>query len=123
MNLWGSRRVTFTSFSKAIKAYEDERLSARLETSRLLVIDEVRIGISEKQREFYDERMSDIIVDRYQASRATIITANHTVEELGQDFPRMMSRLGEMNETLVYVAKNHRDRPRSIRKSLETSAQ
>jgi hypothetical protein len=122
VNQWGSDTVTFTSFSNALKAYEDERLAVRLETSRLLVIDEVMIGGTERQSEFYDDRMSEIIVDRYAAKRATIITANHTVDELTKAYPRMMSRLGEMNETLVYAGKNHRDRPRSITQTLKASA-
>ena len=87
----------------------------------LLVIDEVMIGSTERQSEFYDDRMSEIIVDRYAAKRATIVTANHTVDELTKAYPRMMSRLVEMNETLVYAGKNHRDRPRSISESLATS--
>jgi hypothetical protein len=58
------------------QAYEDERLAVRLETSRLLVIHEVRTGMTEKQREFYDDRVSDISAARDAAKRATIITAN-----------------------------------------------
>jgi hypothetical protein len=106
--VWGSGHVTVTTFTKAVDAYKDERLDERLESSRLLVIDEIMIGRSEKQKELFDDRLSAITVGRYQNQRATLITANHTEDELAAEYPRTMSRLAETNETLVYTRADYR---------------
>jgi len=108
VHLWGGRAVTVTPFGNAISAYNVPRLAERLETSRLLVIDEVMIGRSDKQKELFDDRMSDIAVARYQAQRATLVTANYSEDELTSAYPRMMSRLAETNTVLAYTRTDFR---------------
>jgi len=58
VHLWGNKAVTVTQFEKAVSAYDDPRLAERLEISRLLVVDEVMIGRSEKQKELFDDHLT-----------------------------------------------------------------
>ena len=81
-------------FSKLRAEWDDHEAEARfvslLQCVRILVIDDMG---TRKPSDYVAEKYENIINERYNKSMPTIITTNHTPEELLGVYPRQMSRL------------------------------
>lgn len=80
-------------------AAESESFRARLQTVRLLVIDELR---ERAHTEFEDRELTRIFDARYSSGRSTILVSNATPAEIMKELgPSIVSRLNETGQIFV----------------------
>ncbi len=94
--------VVMTSFIKLLSSMQtfgndNELLISRLNRAKLLIIDDLG---AERDTEFAQEHVYNIIDSRYRAKRPLIITTNMTIEEIrepnGTRYARIYDRLSKM---------------------------
>ena len=78
------------------KAERDFKIN-RVKEAELLVLDEVRMPGSEAQKNFYADRLEELVRPRTDNNYATIITTNMTPEELEDTYPRVFSLMSAKN--------------------------
>lgn len=96
----------FASFM-SVKSYfelddKDERefLIDRVRTAEVLVLDEVKAPFSEAQRNFFEDKLEEILRSRTNMNFPTIVTSNMTETDFERDYPRCASLLAAKNITL-----------------------
>lgn len=96
----------FVSFM-AVKGYYDldnhderEFLIDRVRTAEMLVLDEVKAPFSEAQRDFFEDKLEEILRVRTNMNFPTIVTSNMTDEDFERDYPRCFSLLAAKNQPL-----------------------
>ncbi|MEM3008305.1 MAG: ATP-binding protein [Candidatus Nitrosotenuis sp.] len=72
--------------------YED-----KLQSSALLVLDDVNYGYSAAQRELFSTKLEDVIRPRTNSNLSTIITTNMSIDEFSTEYPRIYSLLSAKN--------------------------
>lgn len=88
--------VYFIEFRDLIAAYsssEGRALEQRLRETNIVILDEVKVGGSDKQHALFSEQFESLIRYRTNFNATTIITTNLTDEELAQVYPRQYSLL------------------------------
>lgn len=69
----------------------------RVREAEILVLDEVKKPVSEAQKNFYEDKLEDLIRPRTNANFPTIITTNMMPEEIEQYYPRIFSLVTAKN--------------------------
>lgn len=88
-------RVWFTPFTSAVRTLisgDDDAVRA-LRDSTVLILDEVGGALSEAQADLFSVQFEDLIRNRTNFNRVTIMTTNLTPNELHQKYPRTYSLL------------------------------
>lgn len=91
----------------SVKSYfeldnKDERefLINRARTAEILVLDEVKAPFSNAQRDFFEDKLEDILRSRTNMNFPTIVTSNMLDDDFQRDYPRCYSLLSGKNITL-----------------------
>jgi len=94
-------------FEIADKTERDFKIK-RVKESELLVLDEVRMPGSEAQRNFYADRLEELVRPRTDNNYPTIITTNMTPEELEDTYPRVFSLMSAKNLVIELDGSDYR---------------
>lgn len=96
----------FASFME-VKGYferddKDERefLIRRVREAEILVLDEVKAPISEAQRNFFEDKLEELLRARTNMNFPTIVTSNMLDTDFEREFPRCYSLLAAKNQPL-----------------------
>lgn len=96
----------FVSFM-AVKGYfeldnRDERefLINRVRTAEVLVLDEVKAPFSNAQRDFFEDKLEEVLRSRTNMNFPTIVTSNMSDQDFERDYPRCFSLLAAKNQPL-----------------------
>jgi len=94
--------------------YSESRMMGDLKTCELLIIDDFGV---EKVTDWVQEKMYEIINERYLASRPTIFTANTSIDKLPYN-ERVTNRVGAMSIELHYPEESVRKMTGMLKKML-----
>lgn len=79
----------------------------RMLRAELLVVDDVVLPATEKQREYFTEKLEEVVRSRFHDARPTILTTNVAVSELWDAYPRVMEVLSRNTEVITVAGQNH----------------
>lgn len=96
----------FASFMK-VKGYfeldnKDERefFIRRVREAEILVLDEVKAPVSEAQRNFFEDKLEEVLRDRTNMNFPTVVTSNMLDRDFEKEFPRVYSLLAAKNQVI-----------------------
>lgn len=81
-------------------AAEREFSIRRVRQAEVLALDEWKAPISGAQRDFFEDKMEELLRERTYMNFPTIVTSNMTLDEMEQWYPRCFSLLAGQNEPL-----------------------
>jgi chromosomal replication initiation ATPase DnaA len=105
LNGYSGRDAKIVRFDDIVSAYkrdDADDYQYALQCARILAADEVVAPVSEGQRVLF-ERFCDVVDARYEAERPLFLAGNISVEELGEHYPKVHSRLHTMTAMAVEV--------------------
>lgn len=87
------QKVFFLDFIEMVDAFcnDDTAMMRRMRETTFLILDDVRMGISERQNDLYALKFEIVIRHRTNYNLPTIFTTNLTEEEFEENFPRIYS--------------------------------
>lgn len=105
--------VYYVSFQELVGLYTVEKkkrdwVDRRMLSADLLVIDDVLLPTSDKQRDLFESRLEDIVRQRAHNSLPTLLTTNMSEERFAKNYPRVQSVLSGKNESLVLDGEDYR---------------
>ena len=113
----------WVSFRETTGYYDhpnSEYLIHRMQEAQILVLDEVSEPImSDRQKNFYAEKLEDLIRPRTNANLPTIITTNLTPDQLNEIYPRVFSLISAKNFQVTTNGQDARVSDLLFRRNLE----
>lgn len=90
------QKVYFLDFVQMVDAFcgdyaDKQRIERKMRETTLLILDDVRMGISERQNDLYALKFEVVIRHRTNFDLPTIFTTNLTEQEFGEAFERIYS--------------------------------
>lgn len=104
----------FASFL-GVKGYfelddKDERMFKikRIREAEVLVLDEVKMPLSQAQQEFFEDKLEELLRERSYMNFPTIVTSNMDLDKFERWYPRCYSLLSGSNEPLHLTGEDAR---------------
>ena len=72
----------------------------RIREAEVLVLDDVKAPFSDAQRNFFEDKMEQLLRERLAACFPTIVTSNLSPKEFKRHYPRCYSLLAAKNEEI-----------------------
>jgi DNA replication protein DnaC len=109
------QRVYFLDFVQMVDAfcgdYQDKQtVERRMRETTLLILDDVRAGVSERQTDLYALKFEVVMRHRTNFDLPTILTTNLTEEEFEAEFPRIHSLIAPKQLWINMYGVDHRKR-------------
>lgn len=118
------QRVYFLDFVKMVDAFcgdltEKQDVERKMNETTLLVLDDVRAGISDRQTDLYALKFEVVIRHRTNFNLPTIFTTNMTEDEFEQEFPRIHSLIAAKQLWIDMNGVDYRKRSQTAIETIE----
>ena len=107
---WFAQFADVRSYHELSNSSTRDFFIGKLRSSEVLVLDEVLRPYSDKQRDFYETKLEEIVRHRTMSHFPTIITTNLVEEEMNRIYPRVYSVLSAKQSRLELVGDDYRIR-------------
>ena len=79
-----------------------------MESSEVLVLDEIRPYVGEKQQNFYGEKLEQVLLQRAQSNFPTLTTTNMSADQFRKMYPRIAEQLSHKQYEIEFEGESYR---------------